>query len=212
MRGDARAMSAFTRFGVIAHGGVRRNPIVPNDNRTGSPFDPSLTVSCLGDVIVEEIEQVFRFFALQAKNTARELPVDIQGFLPCNRVAAHNRVHVLYGLSSDDAASLSGAGEVRLLDAGMDGLERAEEGDELGGELFQRLHLADEECVSSSAGRVQKEECGQPWRLKFVGDVRMPSGVCDAAFIVKVTVVVLVFVYEMEFWIILWVPRGRVDV
>lgn len=84
---------------------MRRNTVVPDDNRVLLPLQAGLQIRAEGDVLVEEVEEVVRLLLLQADDAARELGVDEERFLARDGVGAHERVDGGDGLAAHDGAS-----------------------------------------------------------------------------------------------------------
>jgi len=61
----------------IEDGGVRRNPVVPNNDSARLPLHAHLQVSTERDVVVQELEQIVALLLLEANDAAGEL----EGFL-----------------------------------------------------------------------------------------------------------------------------------
>ncbi|KAJ3543851.1 hypothetical protein NM688_g5813 [Phlebia brevispora] len=70
---------------------VRHNTY-PEHDGAGLPGRAHLEVRALGDVVEEEVEEVFRLFLPETDNAAREAWVDEQGLLAGDRVLADNGV------------------------------------------------------------------------------------------------------------------------
>lgn len=86
-------------------------------------------------MLVQQPQDCVRLLLLQADDAPRELRVDEEGLLARDGVAAHERVDVLDGLALDNTAAVTTTGELGLLNARMDDLERLKVGSEIGGEV-----------------------------------------------------------------------------
>lgn len=121
-------------------------------------------------------------------------------------------VDVFHRLAADHAAAVAGPREVRLLDARVDRLERAQERNELWREALDRGDLGREPGVAANVGRRDEEERGQAGRLELVRDVRVPDGGREAVVALEVVRRVRIAVHEVQVGVVLGVPRGGVDV
>lgn len=73
-------MSPLLRW-IVTSCRVDGESVVPDDESSGLVSRADLEVGTLGDVVVQELEQVFGFLVLEANNVAREARVDIDSFL-----------------------------------------------------------------------------------------------------------------------------------
>ena len=121
-------------------------------------------------------------------------------------------MYVLHGLTADDSAAVALSREVGLLNAGVDGLERAQECYELRRETLERGDLGRKPSVSAGVGGGEEEQCGQARWLELVRDVRVPDGGGDAVVALKVVRRVCIAVDEVQLGVVLGVPRRGVDV
>src|ERR1700709_2024177 len=121
-----------------------------------------------------------RFFALEAHNASRELPVNVERLFARDWVSSDDGMDSFHWIPPDGAPSFTRARKVGLLDAGMYGLEGAQERDELGGKLLQGLNLRRKQCIASGLGLGEKEERGEARWLQFVRDIGVPDGRSDA--------------------------------
>lgn len=84
---------------------MRSHTVIPHHHRARRPLDTNLEILTLGNVIVEEVEQVLAFLLFEADNAPAELGVYEKGFFARGRVRAHEWVDGSYGVAADDAAS-----------------------------------------------------------------------------------------------------------
>jgi hypothetical protein len=118
-------------------------------------------------VVVQELQQVFRFFGLEADDAPGEAGVDVESFLARYRVNADNGMlrdingyrpikvkvvtHLMFNRVTTDRSTAL-LGEFNLSNAGVNRAEALETLLELRGEALVGLRLRGEESVSSSAG------------------------------------------------------------
>ena len=86
---------------------------------------------------------------LKPDDASGELTVHIQGFFASNRVPPNDGVNIYHRLAANDTSTTARTGELGLLEAGVRGLERLEERDELRREAAQRGHLRREDRVAA---------------------------------------------------------------
>lgn len=115
-------------------------------------------------------------------------------------------VDVFHRLTANDATAVPGSREVRLLDARVNRLERAQERNELRGEALERGDLGCEPGVTASFGRRDEEERGEAGWLELVRDIRVPDGGRGAIVTLKVVRRVCIAVDEVQVRVVLRVP------
>lgn len=67
---------------------MRRNPVIPHDNRSRLPFNPGLQILAQRYMVQQELQQVVTLLFLQTDDATRELRVDEECFLACRGVRA----------------------------------------------------------------------------------------------------------------------------
>lgn len=76
---------------------VRGDAVVPDDDGVGLPLDTAVQVLAVGQMVVQELEQVVALLLLEADDVPRELRVDVQGLLAGGRVGADEGMDLLKG-------------------------------------------------------------------------------------------------------------------
>lgn len=127
-------------------------------------------------MVIQEIQQIFRLFLLEAHDRPGESLVNVQRLLAGDGVYAHERMLGLDGLAAHRSAAL--AREFSLVYGGVQCTQAQEAFLELGGEAVVCLNLGKEEGIATAdLGLVEDEEEGRARGLLLVGHVRVPGGV-----------------------------------
>jgi hypothetical protein len=139
-RSNPNGMSPLRRIKVMQCG-MRRNTIIPHNDRSLLPLDTNLNIRRLGNEIIQKPKHRIRFLLLQSHDITRKLLIDKERFFAGDGMDADDGVDVCDGFAADVAACETGVGG--LFVARVDGFEAFEEGLELRGETFISLDLGD---------------------------------------------------------------------
>lgn len=71
LRGDARNMPSLA-VPPVYQSRVLRHTVVPHDHCALLPLNAHVEIGAIGDVVVKELEQIVRFFLLQADDITRD--------------------------------------------------------------------------------------------------------------------------------------------
>ena len=77
---------------------MKRKKLGTHPNDYSPRFIPGsdLKISPFGDMVIEELEEVFGFFVLVSNDTSGELRIHVQGLFTCDRMNADNRMLIKY--------------------------------------------------------------------------------------------------------------------